>query len=435
MPSCLSRTHPANKPNVNLPLYIARKFYGGYGDQTSRPRASAPAVRIATIGVALGLAVMIVSVGIVRGFKQEINRKLYGFSAHAQVVDIRSFVQPDQYGIAVDSSFISRITQLQGVERVQRFAEKMGVLKTEEEFEAILLRGIAPEYDTHFLEESIVDGALPNYADSASNNQIVISQTHASALHLAVGDKVYAYFFEETVKMRRFTIAAIYQTNVKQYDQHMAVVPMSVVQRLNEWEPNTVSGVEMYSDQKLPMTDWTELLTEQAEPLLAENLTEQKMVVGLNENPRTMQVVSWLSLLDMNIWLILVLVALVAVFSMSAGLLILILERTSDIGLLCAIGMSTRHIRTSFLYYAAFIVVRGLIWGNLIGCSLLWVQQRFGLVQLDPATYYVRVLPVDMNVWLILLLNLATFAVTLLALIIPSLLVERIQPARAIRFD
>ncbi|MBR1889100.1 MAG: ABC transporter permease [Alloprevotella sp.] len=420
---------------MNFPFYLAKHFYRGSGKDTSRRRASVPAVRIATAGIALGLAVMLISVGIVRGFKGEINKKLSGFSAHAELVDIRSFSSPEAYSVRPDSLLAASVCRANGVEHIQRFAEKMGVLKTEADFQAVLLKGLSPEYDTSYLQTAIVSGELPNMADSASQNKIVISETQANALNLKVGDRVFAYFFEENVKMRRFTIAALYQTNVKQYDRNIVLVPMQTVQRLNGWTDEEVSGLEIFSDQKEDLNVWTTGLREAVMPFLYGHNDEELAVLSLQENPRTMQVVSWLSLLDMNIWLILALVALVAIFSMSAGLLILILERTSDVGLLRALGSTNTRIRHAFLYYAAFIVLKGLLIGNLLGCGLLWLQSATGIVQLDPSTYYVRVLPVDINVWIILLLNLGTFIITLLALIVPSLLVSRIQPAKAIRFD
>ena len=420
---------------MNLPFYLARKFYRGAPENQSKHRASVPAVRVATAGVALGLIVMIVSVGIVSGFKAEINKKLSGLSAHAELVNIGSFAAPDAYPITADSLLEAQIKQAQGVKHLQRFAEKMGVLKTESDFQVIALKGISADYDRAFIESCIIEGELPDFNDSLSANKIVISSTHAAQLNLGVGDKVFAYFFEETIKMRRFTISGIYQTNIKQYDRNLALVGLRTIQKLNNWTEQEIGGYEIYSDEKQPLSEWTQQLSLSLSPMLQTPALDNCQIIGLKDNPRTMQVVGWLSLLDMNIWLILALVALVAIFSMSAGLLILILERTSDVGVLQALGTTRRRIRHIFLYYAAFIVLRGLLIGNIIGLGILWLQHQYGFIKLNPETYYVSVLPVTISWQAIILLNLATFAVTLLALLVPSLLVNRIQPARAIRFD
>jgi len=418
---------------MNFPYFMARRLYRGLeGISETGKKASVPAIHIATAGVALGLAVMIISISVVQGFKQEISRKVTGFAAHMEVMDVNTLYIPDASPVYAGKDFLSWLERQPDVKHVQRTSEKIGILKTNEDFQGITLKGAGEEYDQAFIREHLVAGKLPKFSGKKSANQIVLSQYQADNLRLKVGDRVYAYFFDRTVKTRRFEVAAIYQTNLKQFDKTFALADLRTVNKLNGWPDSVASKAEVF------VRDYSRL--EASAEALSANLGKSKFVRNGGPSVVTVkehypQVFSWLGLLDMNVWIILGLMACVAGFTMMSGLFILILEHTSTIGILRAMGATGASVRRCFLWLAAIIAVRGLVWGNLIGLSLIWVQERWGVVHLDPATYYVDVAPVSISPIIVLLLNVGTLALTLLALVGPSFAASRVQPAKAIRFE
>lgn len=414
---------------MNFPFFLARRFFrGGAG----RRGASAPAVRIATLGVALGLAVMIVSLSVVRGFKREISAKIIGFGSHVEVLDVRSQGQPEAYPVGAPQGFLRRLAALPGVAHVQRASVKMGVLKTAADFRGIQLKGIGPEYDCSFLRGCIVEGALPDFSRPGSEDKIVVSRQQAEALGLKVGQRVYAYFFEQTVKTRRFEVAAVYNTNMKQLDRMTVIGALSTVNRLNGWTDGQCARIEVRLD------DFSEL--DEGTARVAALVKASPGECGAGSAAYSIralypQVFSWLDLLDFNVVIILILMVCVAGFTMVSGLFILILERVSAIGILKAMGMSNTRLRGLFLWLSAFVVGRGLLLGNAIGLLLVGLQARFGLVGLDAEAYYVDTVPVSLEVWPLVVLNVGTLFVTLLALVVPSYMVSLVQPAKSIRFD
>lgn len=418
---------------MNLSLFLARRFFRS-GHLERRSKASTPAIRIATVGVALGLAVMIISVCVVRGFQNEVAERIAGFTSHVEIIDLNSFSSPETFPIVTDRAVLEQAKSVAGVKNVSRFAEKMGILKTETDFQAISLKGVGEDYDLSFLKRHLVSGKLPAFSDTASTNKVVISQMMSDALGLKVGDHVFAYFFEETVKMRRFEIAAIYRTNMRQFDRTFALTDLHTVVKLNSWEANQSSGLEV----RVNDFDQVEQVAAHLNALFKDKVDEKGgryAVLSVKDNPRTQSVFSWLNLLNVNVWVILVLVVCVAGFTMISGLLILILERTTTIGVLKALGATNARIRHTFLYYAAFIVGRGLVIGDVLALFIIWLQKQYGVFRLNPETYYVDMVPVELNGWIIVALNVGTLLLTVGALILPSFMISRIQPAKAIRFD
>lgn len=418
----------------NLSLFLARRFYKSAGRDAQR-RASRLAILIATAGVALGLAVMIVSVSVVRGFQQEISAKLTGFSSHLMVFNDSIFASPESYPIMANDEVMSLLKGEPGVKHVQRVSQKMGMLKTNDAYQTISLKGIADEYDTQFLQEHIVEGKIPAYAvDSSANNKIVVSKQQARDLHLKVGQKVYAYFFEETIKPRRFEIAALYETNMPQFDKHYVIADMNMVNRLNNWNDDQCSQLEIFLDDFKQLDDVNTRVAQKMNGR-RDSYGSVYTTLSVKKHPHTASAFSWLSVLNTNIWIILVLMVGVAGFTMISGLLILILERTATIGILKAMGMTSRKIRQTFISYAAMIVLRGCLWGNAIGMAILGLQHYFGWIKLDPESYYVSVAPVVLDGSWILGINVVTILATVLALVVPSLIITHIQPAKSIRFE
>lgn len=419
-----------------LSFFLARRFHqNAAGDRTRR--ASRLAIRIATAGVAVGLAVMIVSVAVVKGFQSEVSDKLTGFSSHLMVMNDSSFASPQSYPIVTDSVVVGRVQSVHNVAHVQRVANKMGILKTDSAYQTICLKGIGPEYDTGFMRRHLIQGRwLSEKGQNAAGGkgEVVISQMMADALGLKVGSKVFAYFFEQTIKMRRMDVVGIYDTHMSRFDRHYVLTDLATVQRLNGWDEDRTSMLEIYLDDFERLDSVQVALAGALQPMQGRGGATY-VTMSVKEHPYTAPAFAWLGVLDLNVWVILVLMMGVAGFTMISGLLILILERSRTIGVLGALGASGRRIRHTFILYAAMIVGRGLLWGNLLGLSIVLSQYYFGWATLDPENYYVDTVPVLINVWWIVELNLATFVVTVLSLFIPSLVISHIQPAKVIRYE
>lgn len=418
---------------MGLSLFLARRFFLSQGEEGKR-KASSLAIRIATIGIAIGLAVMFVSISIVEGYQKEIREKLTGFVAHIEVMDIHSLESPESYPLVTDKAMAQRIQQVPGVVHVQRYAEKMGILKTENDFSGFVLKGVAQDYDLSFVKSVIIAGKMPDFRDDKPSNEIVISKTLADKLRLKVGDNVYSYYFAQTIKQRKFKVAAIYYTHLKQIDKSFVLTDLYTVRRLNGWQPDQSTGFEV----RLSSLDELPLVQTRLNQQIGnekDHYGRSYAVTGIRENPRTASVMAWLDLLNLNMYVILCIMIGVAGFTMISGLLILILERTTTIGLLKALGAANHTIQRTFLWYAAFIVGRGMLIGNIIGAAIVFVQQRYKLIPLDPEEYHLDSVPMTFKWEWIVGLNLLSAIVMMLALIVPSFLVAKIQPAKSIRFD
>lgn len=418
---------------MNFSFFLARRFFQG-DSSDKRRKASTPAVTVATIGVAVGLAVMILSLSVVKGFQNEVSRKMTGFASHIEVLTPYYFTSPEDAPIMVEDAFFQKVQKAPFVRQVQRVSQKMGILKTATDFNSILLKGVDEHYDTSFLQQSLVQGRLPERSSAHNKHEILLSRLQAQQLGLQVGDTVYAYFIERTIKMRRFKVVGIYETNIKQFDNFFALTSLKNVNQLNSWDEKQCSQLEIFIDDfsqvSTRINGVARVVNEEAIRMQTDLLT-----LAVSDDPRLSGTFSWLQLLDFNVLIILCLMIVVAGFTMISGLLILILERTSTIGLLKALGASNLSIRKTFLYLAAFILLRGLFWGNLIAVAFIMAQRQWGWVRLDPASYYVDKVPVELNWIWVIGLNIATLLITLMALILPTLMISRIQPAKAIRFE
>lgn len=428
---------------MNFPFFVARRFFSNVGSE--QRRASHLTTTIATTGVAIGLIVMLLSVGIILGFKQEITKKVEGFGSHIEILDVSSLAAPDAYPVHADAQLINSLKRIPEVRGVAPIAQKMGILKTKNDYMGITLKGIPADYDTTFLANSLVEGRLPKRSaaegaiatpedgvTSSASNEILLSRRQADELNLKVGDRVFAYFFEETIKMRRFKVCGIYQSNMAIFDKTFVITDFNTVRKLNHWEGDEATVIEVRLkgmdaiDQTLPQV---ERLCSQ----LNDEVSHARKAFSIVDHYAS--IFSWLQLLDFNMMVILVLMLCVSGFTMVSGLFILILERTQTIGVLKAMGATNTKIRNVFLYFAGFIIVRGLLIGDVVAIGLLLIQQKYGLIHLDPANYYVETVPVEINLWAIVLVNVGTLVLTTLALVLPSYMVSRIQPSKAIKFE
>ncbi|WP_297224718.1 FtsX-like permease family protein [uncultured Prevotella sp.] len=417
---------------MNFPLFIARRIYSDHiGDQQ---KVSKPAIRIAVAGVAIGLAVMIISVCVVLGFKHTIRDKVVGFGSHIQVANFYTLQSSaiDQ-PIAIGDSMMNVLKKTEGVKHVQRFAMKQGILKTDNDFLGVMFKGVGPEFDSTFIHKSMVEGSIPHFSDQQSTNRILISKDMASKLRVKAGDRIFAYFIGEGgVRTRRFTISGVYQTNLAQYDKTTCFCDLYTARKLNAWTDDMVTGAE------LTVNDFKQLSTTANDIINRVNRTQDQY--GNTFSSKTIrelspQIFSWLDLLDLNVWIILAIMTAVAVVTMTSGLLIIILERTTMIGVLKALGARNSTVRHTFLWFAAFIIGKGLLIGDALALALILLQKLTGFAKLDPQTYYVDVVPVELDWMLIVALNIATMLIALFVLIAPSYLVSHIHPAKSMRYE
>ncbi len=417
---------------MNLPLFLARHIHN---NGNNRQQVSRPAIRIATIGVAVGLAVMIVTVSVIFGFKHTIRDKVVGFGSHIQLLNFNTQQTAIPAPIVVSDSLAEALRQVPNVRHVGRYTMTQGILKTDSDFLGVAFKGIGEDYDLTFIRDNMKAGSLPAFSTTKSSYQLLISQKIADKLRLTVGSKVYAYFINsDDVRARKFTVCGIYQSNMKQFDNVLCITDYRIPIRLNQWADNQCSGAE------LTVGDFdriNETAAQVVDIIKRENSRSEDddLLTVQTIYEAYPQIFSWLSLLDINVWIILALMTCVAGFTMISGLLIIILERTQTIGILKALGAQNVTIRHTFLWFAAFIIGRGLLVGNIIGIGIVVLQQHTGLVALDPDSYYVSTVPVELNLPIILALNVATLAISLFVLIAPSFLVSHIRPVKAIRFE
>ena len=415
---------------MNLPLFIAHRIYSSDGQ---RREVSRPAIRIATLGVAIGLAVMIITVSVVLGFKHTIRDKVVGFGSHIRIENILTEQTASPTPICISDTLKRNIKAIPGVRHIAPYAMTQGILKTDSDFLGVIFKGVGKDYDLSFLKQHLVSGKMPEFNDEESSYQLLISQQTADKLVLKAGDRVFSYFIgNDDVRVRKFTVAGIYQTNMNQFDQLLCFTDYQVPIRLNGWEKDQCSGAElMVNDFKR-----LEETARQVQHLITRNVDRySETFTSQTIYESYPQIFTWLDLLDINVWIILALMVCVAGFTMISGLLIIILERTQMIGLLKALGARNSTVRHTFLWFAAFIISQGLLLGDLIGIGIVVLQQQTGFVKLDPASYYVDTAPMELNIPIVVALNVATLLISIFVLIAPSFLVSHIHPAKAMHFE
>jgi lipoprotein-releasing system permease protein len=405
---------------LNLPFFIAKRI-----TFNSKRTFSKLIVRIAILGIMLGLAVMILSVAIVKGFKTEIREKLRGFSGDIQIskLNLNSSYENTPFSMSDDDR--SKISTTAGIEFIQPFATKPGIINSGDEAEGVVLKGLDKSYNSQYFEDIIVDGKFIDFSDSTkSKSQILISKFIADRLNLKVGDDFLMYFIENSLRKRKFEIVGIYNLGVEEVDEVFVIGDINLIRSLNNWGADQVGGYE------LRVNNFEEL--DQIEARVYDNLSVDLKSYSIKQYYPA--IFEWLSLLDVNTQVILILMIAVAVINMISALLIMILERTNMIGILKALGSSNWEIRKIFLYNASYLIGFGLLSGNILGIGLGLFQLKTHFFTLDQASYYMSFVPVQLDVQDILLLNVGTLIISLIVLLIPSLLVSRISPLKAIRF-
>jgi lipoprotein-releasing system permease protein len=416
---------------LNTELFIARKIFTG---KENKKGISRRIVNIAVASITIGLAVMILSVSVLLGFKKEVREKVIGFGAHFQIVNYDANNSFETKPIRIDSLLIKQFDAIPRITKITQFATKPGIIKTNEAIHPLVLKGVDHTYDWDFFARNLTKGKIPFLHVQEQSNEVLISEKQAKLLRLDVDSALFCYFWNEgesTPRYRKFNISGIYKTSLGEFDELFVLGDIKQVTRLNGWQPNQASGYELFIDN----FDYIETINNQLREVVLNNATEDSMLKVVSVNRKYSLIFDWLSLLDMNVWVLMILMIVVAGINMISGLLIIILERSRMIGILKALGYPYVRIRKIFLYLTAFLATRGLFWGNLLGLGICFFQYYTGLFKLDPVSYYIDTVPIHFNVIYILLLNLGTMVSILAMILIPSEYISKINPADSIAIE
>ena len=417
---------------MNINLYIARRIFSA---KENKKNLSQRIVNIALFGIVLGLVVLILSVAIVTGYKSEVGRKVIGFGSHLQIVNLDTNQSFETVPISEKQPFVEELKKIDGIKHVQIFATKPGIIRTENEIHGVVLKGIGPDFDWSFFQENKVSGEIFKVQDTIRSNKVWVSKQMADLLKLKLGDDLFMFFIDQTEsvpRQRKFELAGIYKTSLEEFDRMFVLVDINHIRKLNNWKNDEVSGFEILvndfrklSEQEKTVNNLLLRNTSPTSPVL--------QVVSIRE--KYGHIFDWLNLLDMNVWVILILMVLVAGFNMVSSLLVIILERTQMIGILKALGARNWSIRKVFLYFSVMLILKALMWGNLIGIAICMIQQYTHVMKLDPTSYYLQYVPVNLTVFHLVMLNVGTIVITMLMLLLPSYFITKVSPEKTIRFE
>lgn len=407
----------------NYELFVARRL--AFSPEKKK-RLSQPIIRIAIAGVALGFTVMIVALAVVSGFKKEIRDKVIGFAGHIQISGFSENNSFETEAFVPDPRVLQKLKTDPGIKHIQTFGTKTGIIKSGTEIAGVVAKGIGPEYDWSFFQSNLKEGRIFHSADSgAAVNDILISKQISRQLQLKAGDELIMYFIQQPPRVRKFKISGIYETGMEEFDKLYILCDLKHIRKLNDWSAEEIGGLELLVKDIHSLEETGSRVYQQSGSLL---------------NARTIkelypQLFDWLGLQNINAVIIITLMIIVAGINMISALLILILERVRMIGMLKSMGANNRSVRRIFIYIAGFLIGRGLFWGNLFGIGLCLLQEKFGLIKLDQESYYLSLVPVQLSIPDLLLLNAGTLLVCLFMMILPTLLITRISPLKAIRFN
>ncbi len=410
---------------MNYELFVAKRIISGKEHKSS---ISSPIIKIAIAAISLGLIIMMIAVATGAGFQEKIRDKMSGFKGHIQITNYDNN-NSDVSIIPVDKNqdFYPEFSNIGGIKNVQVYANKTGLIRTKTDFEGVIMKGVSTDYDWSFFKEYLVEGSLPNFNQKRTKG-VLLSKTLTDRLQLKLNDTIAVAFLKDAANKlpsnRRYVVKGIYSTGFLEFDKNMMIGDLREIQRLNKWNDNQVGGFEVLID------DFDELREKGKEVYKVTGSTLDATTIVSNYPA----IFEWIQLSDNNIWFIIAIMILVAGINMITALLVLILERIPLIGILKALGSSNWSIRKVFLYNAAYLILKGMFWGNVIGLAILLAQQYFGFITLDPETYYVSQVPVSIHVLSVVLLNIGTLVLCFLMLIIPSVIITKIQPSKSIKF-
>lgn len=414
---------------MNFEFFIAKRLFS---HKDEKKQISGTLVNVSVFGIALCIAVMIISLSVLLGFKNEIRNKITGFGSHVQIVNFDSNESYETKPISKNQEFLRELKQAPGVHNVQVFATKAGIIKTDKVIQGIVLKGIGSDFDWSFFERNLVEGSVFEVNDTAKTNEVLISKRLANMLKLKLNDGFISYFVQDPPRVRKFKIKGIYETGVEEIDKMVVLADIGHIQRLNDWTTDQISGFEI----NIGSFDQIDPMAMEISDIVGYSFNqdgEALRVISIKQ--KYPQIFDWLNLQDMNVLIILVLLLSVSAFNMIAGLLILILDRTQMIGLFKAMGSSNKMIRKIFIIESWFLILKGLFWGNLVGIGLCLLQQYTGVLKLDPVSYYINQVPISIHVGYILLLNISVMLLTLLMLVFPSYIISKFSPHETIRYS
>ncbi len=414
---------------LNFELFIAKRIISSQPDKKNKTK---PLVGTAILAISLGLAVMIISVAILTGFKKEITDKLVGFSSHIQITNLDNNSSFETEPILAIPSLINELRSISQIDHFHPFAIKAGIISTKTEMQGIVLKGIDNSYHTAFLESFLQEGEILKFSDTIASNKVLISRTLSNLLKLRVGDKMPTYFIQTPPAARPFIVGGIYDSGLEEYDLKYIFCDIRHIQKVNSWSVDQITGFEII------LKDDKDLVSVAED--LSEFCVEQLATGSISLDVQTVKEISpgffdFLRLTDTNVWVILTLMILVSGFNMISGLFILILNRTNMIGILKALGADNQSLRKIFLVQASFIIGIGLALGNLIGIALCMIQDFYKVIPLDPGSYFVDAVPINIQGIHVVSLNIGTLILTIAMLFIPSGIISRISPAKTIKFD
>lgn len=375
---------------------------------------------------------MIISVCTVTGFKGEIRRKLIGFGSHIQILNYDANSSFETKPISKVQPFNNFIDSLPGIKHVQIYATKPGIMKSKDEIQGAVVKGISHDFDWSFFRENLVEGESFSVNDSVTTDKVLISLYMSKLLGLKPGDRFAMYFIDDRPRSRVFNVSGLYQTSLVEFDKQFILADIKHVQALNRWEEDQITGFEILIDDYNDLSFMKDAVFSIAGLTFGPDGSRLKVVSISDIYP---QIFDWLSLIDKNVWILLGLMLLVSVFNMVSGLLIMILDRTNMIGVLKSLGSGDAFIRNIFLYQSGYLIIKGLFWGNLLGVGLCLLQHYFKFITLNPESYFLSFVPVNFNIWYIALLNIGVLIITLVVLLLPSQVISRIDPAKIMAFN
>ncbi|TMM58054.1 ABC transporter permease [Maribacter algarum] len=414
---------------MNFEYFIAKRLIRGGADKIS---ISAPIIKIAIAAIALGILMMLIAIATGDGLKVKIREKVTAFNGHIQIYNYdNNDSDVSVVPVSLEQDFYPEFKNVDGIVHVQAVASKAGVIRTEETFEGMIAKGVGKEYNWKVLEEYLIEGQLPNYTGDL-NDEVLMSRIMANRLQLKTGDTFFSVFFKDdsskssTPNQRKFKITGIYDSGFEEIDGVLVFVDIRHIQRMNKWDSNQVGNFEVF------LNDYDDI----REKTLEIHGKTFSTLDTQNIQNKYRNIFEWIGLFDFNTALIIGIMILVAGINMITALLVLILERTQMIGILKALGSSNWSIRKVFLYNATYLIGIGLLWGNIIGLGVIWLQSKYKLFKFpNPKEYYIEYIPVHINFWTILILNIGVLLLCLLMLLLPSYIITKITPVKAIKFE
>ena len=407
---------------MNTSLFIAKRLYNAKENNNNYTR---PIIRIAISAIALSVAIMILSVFVLLGFKSDISNKVFGFGGHINISKFSFNQSYENDPINYNTEMSSQIESMDFVNYIQAYATKAGIIKNNNEILGVVLKGVDQNYDWNFFYENLISGDVPTFNDSIARNSILISQNISKKMKLNVGDDMLIYFMEQPTRVRKFFVSGIYKTGLSEFDDITAIGDLKHIQKLNNWDINQIGGYEISVAKFKNIEKYTSEIDESIDYDLKALSIKQKYP----------QIFDWLKLQDFNVLIILILMLIVGGVNMITSLLIIILEKSKLIGLLKAIGATNWNIRHIFIYNSLQIILSGLFWGNLIAISLSLLQSRFHFIKLDEEIYFMDFVPIKIELFSLLMINFGTIVICYLILVIPSVVIAKISPAKSIKFE